>query len=676
MSDVADVAERPPKVLIVDDERRNRDLLEVMLMPEGFEVMTAASGEEALAKVSADPPDLILLDIMMPGKDGFRVVEEIKLDSATRNIPIIMVSALDSREAKMRALNSGSEELLTKPVDRAELCIRVKNLLRVKATGDEHDRQSQRLEAEALDRIAELAGRTRALEDRTFQLQEQAGLLDLARDAIIARDLDGRILFWSRGAEATYGWSSVEAVGKILYDLVEAEFREPFADIQATLLREGCWTGEAVHYRRDGTRMIVATSCALQRDESGVASKVLVINNDVTARKQADAELLLLSHRLSLATSVAKVGVWEWDRASNTFTWDDTMFDIHDMPDSASVPYDSWAGILYPEDKAAVEARFAHTIASKEDAFGEYRILLADGRVRTVTVCERIVLDDHAEVCGMIGVNMDITARKQAEHALSDSRDEQMRFKDEFLSHVSHELRSPLTAIKQFSNILANRLAGDLNEEQLKFQQIILKNVNQLQSMIDDLLEVTRLETGKLSVNPSRVSVSDAACYSVDSAVPTARARNVSLKCDVPADLPPAYADPIRVRQILNVLIDNALKFSSPGDAVAVSASVEQEGSSPFLIISVSDTGSGMSAEVSARIFERLYQASGLSQDGRKGLGLGLYICRELVLRQKGQIWVTSEKGKGTTISFTLPVFFCGSRRLENLDLNPEDYVS
>ncbi len=123
----------------------------------------------------------------------------------------------------------------------------------------------------------------------------------------------------------------------------------------------------------------------------------------------------------------------------------------------------------------------------------------------TVSAVQRVVMDDCSNVTRLIGVHMDVTARKQAEEALEQSRRDQLRFKDEFLSHVSHELRSPLTAIKQFTTILLGGLAGELSKEQREYQLIVLKNIHQLQSMIDDLLEVTRLETGKLTVEPESV---------------------------------------------------------------------------------------------------------------------------------------------------------------------------
>jgi signal transduction histidine kinase len=131
-----DTADRPASVLIVDDERHNRALLEVMLAPEGFHLLTAASGEQALAMVAEQPPDLILLDVMMPGMDGYQIAAVIKDNPASKHIPIIMITALDDHDARLSGLNAGAEDFLTKPVDRAELCVRVKNLLRLKAYGD------------------------------------------------------------------------------------------------------------------------------------------------------------------------------------------------------------------------------------------------------------------------------------------------------------------------------------------------------------------------------------------------------------------------------------------------------------------------------------------------------------------------------------------------------------
>jgi len=528
------LAEHPARILIVDDERHNRELLEVMLTPQGFVLQMAGSGAEALAIVAEDPPDLILLDVMMPGMDGYEVAVSVKGREATENIPVIMVTALDDRAAKLRGLHAGAEDFLTKPVDRLELSVRVRNLLRLKAYGDFYDDYSQRLEGEVSSRTADLLERTNTLERQAGVLNEQAALLDLAQDAIVVRDMQGRIVFWSRGAEIMYGWTSADAIGQNRDDLLRTEGAESIAAIEETLLREGQWTGEALHYTRDGTRLIVDSRYALQFDAHRTPVRVLTIVSDITERKQTAADLL------------------------------------------------------------------------------------------------------------------EFTQREQG-------RQDQMRFKDEFLSHVSHELRTPLTAIKQFTSILLNGHAGELNVEQREYEEIVLKNIRQLQSMIDDLLEVTRLETGKLTVRLDRVHVADAVTDTLDTLQLTARAKGVGLSCHLSHDLPAAHADRTRLRQILIILVDNAIKFTPDGGAVTIRAR-PLPGDPAFVLIEVTDTGCGVNPELGERIFERLYQASD-SADSRQGLGLGLYICKALVTRQGGRVWAEPRPEAGSVFSFTLPVF-------------------
>jgi PAS domain S-box-containing protein len=657
MSAPPDVPDHPPRVLIVDDELRNRTLLEAMLSQEGFVLLTAASGEEALAIVAQQPPpDLILLDVMMPGMDGYRVASAIKSSLATKNIPIIMVTALDDRNARMLGLSAGAEDFLTKPVDRAELCMRVRNLLRLKAYGDYHDKYSQKLAGDVATRTADLLERTKTLEQQTEVLSEQAALLDLAQDGILVLDMDNRILFWSRGAEIMYGWTRVEALGRNAYELLRTEFPEPIEVLEATLLRQSLWEGELIKYRRDGSRVVVASRWALQRDAGGVPVRILSISNDITERQRADSERIALTDRLSLATAVARVGVWEWDLASDSLTWDATMFEIYGLEPVLRVPYERWTLAVHPEDLPAVETSLRRAIAQKGHGAADFRISLPDGSIRSVSSVERAVLDDRGVVVRVIGVNMDVTARKEEEEALEQSRLEQLRFKDEFLSHVSHELRSPLTAIKQFTTILLGGIAGELNKEQREFQQIVLKNIGQLQSMIDDLLEVTRLETGKLTVEPECVSVSDAVADCLDTLQGSANAKGVSLTSELPADLSSAYADQTRLRQIMIILLDNAIKFTPEGGGIDVQARISPQ-DPEFLLIEVSDTGCGISPEMTESIFERLYQVTEQSQSSRKGLGLGLYICKQLVTRQGGKIWAKRRPKKGSTFAFTLPVF-------------------
>ncbi|HEY8686755.1 MAG TPA: PAS domain-containing sensor histidine kinase, partial [Chloroflexota bacterium] len=305
-----------------------------------------------------------------------------------------------------------------------------------------------------------------------------------------------------------------------------------------------------------------------------------------------------------------------------------------------------------------------------EDIY-ELTYIRKDGSRFPAVVSVTALRDADNEIIGYLLIGTDNTARKHAEEerkkleeALELIRQDQMRFKDEFLSHVSHELRSPLTAIKQFTTILLGGLAGELNKEQREYQQIVLKNIRQLQSMIDDLLEVTRLETGKLTVELERVSVMIAVTDTFNTLKGSARAKGVTLSYDLPPNLPSVHADPTRLRQILIILLDNAIKFTPEGGSVTVKALVQQQ-DTRLLLLEVSDTGCGINSEITENIFERLYQVSERTEGSRKGLGLGLYICKELVMRHGGTIWAKRRPQNGSTFSFTLPVFSLTNSRVK-----------
>ena len=248
--------------------------------------------------------------------------------------------------------------------------------------------------------------------------------------------------------------------------------------------------------------------------------------------------------------------------------------------------------------------------------------------------------------------------RMQAETDLMRKNEVQLR--DDFLSHVSHELRSPLTSISSFSSIIADGLAGQTTPQQDEYLRIILRNVGQLRAMIEDLLEVTHEHTGKLTIELQSVSVSEAAAYAVDTLQGAAKQKEISLSLLPCAYLPSAYADATRVRQILTILLDNAVKFTPAGGTVTVGArEYEKDGS--MVLVEVSDTGCGIKPEETERSFEHLYQVTDLGSAGRRGLGLGLHIAKDLVTRQGGKIWVTSVPGKGSRFCFTLPVFSLAS---------------
>jgi signal transduction histidine kinase len=240
--------------------------------------------------------------------------------------------------------------------------------------------------------------------------------------------------------------------------------------------------------------------------------------------------------------------------------------------------------------------------------------------------------------------------------SLDMSRKQQLQFKNEFLSHVSHELRTPLTCIHQFVTILLDGLAGAVVPEQQEHLGTILRSANQLQSMIGDLLEATRAESGKLRNEPRCIAIGDVIHQAGAMLRATAQGKNIALDLNVAADLPLALADPERIIQVLTNLLDNAIKFTPSGGSVMVKACLVDH-DPDFLYVSVTDTGRGISPEAKALVFERLYQDPNAVDGSRKGLGLGLYIVQELIKLNGGRIWVESQLAHGSIFSFTLPLF-------------------
>lgn len=279
-----DIVMQSARVLIVDDERQNRDLLEVMLAPDGYTIRMASSGEEALEMVALEPPDLILLDIMMPGVDGYRVAAALKSNPETESIPIIMVTALNDRNARMVGLLAGAQDFLTKPLDRAELTVRVKNLLRLKAYGDYHDQYTQLLEGEIGSRTADLVESER-LYRSTF---------DAAPVGIVHVGMHGEWLKVNQRLCDILGYTRAELEGNDVPDVASSldwmEESEPRARLIAGTL-ESYVVEEKRYRRRSGGFVWARVNMSVHRDADGRAQHFITVIEDITERRTLEAQI-------------------------------------------------------------------------------------------------------------------------------------------------------------------------------------------------------------------------------------------------------------------------------------------------------------------------------------------------------------------------------------------------
>ncbi|PKO23439.1 MAG: hypothetical protein CVU38_04075, partial [Chloroflexi bacterium HGW-Chloroflexi-1] len=251
-----------------------------------------------------------------------------------------------------------------------------------------------------------------------------------------------------------------------------------------------------------------------------------------------------------------------------------------------------------------------------------------DGGAHTYGVLAAPVLDADGEVSGVVAVLRDITAQKELE-----------RMKSNFLSVVSHELRTPLHSIKGFVEIILMGKTGSVTELQKDFLQTVKAQTGVLQRMIDDLLEFSRMEAGRVKLHLAEVYLPGVAHAVATKLAPLAEEGGLTLILEMPDDLPEIDGDWVRLEQVFTNLMENAIKFTAPGGQIRVTGGRLGE----RVRLTVADTGIGIPPDEQERVFDRFYQVDGSERRAYRGTGLGLSICKHIVERHNGRIWVESD---------------------------------
>jgi PAS domain S-box-containing protein len=322
-----------------------------------------------------------------------------------------------------------------------------------------------------------------------------------------------------------------------------------------------------------------------------------------------------------------------------------------------------WQNHIHADDREMAVNLCRNLTPEQSHPDFEYRMIAADGRIVWLRdmVNARVRRNKSTRIQGIM---VDVTTNKLAEQKIKDvqlkleqTNKDLLRRNQEvqnFYHVLSHELKTPLTAAREFVSLVMDGLAGPLNKTQAEYLGIARESCNQLRVCINDLLDTTRIETGKLSLEFTSVDLVELGRRVVKTMQSRAIERNVHLALELAPDLPSITADENRVTQVITNLIDNAFKFTPPEGRVSVKIR-EVPGRDDFVQVSVSDTGRGIPKGEEDCIFDRLYQIKTGDATSGNGIGLGLYLCRELVWLHGGVIWVKSDPGKGSVFTFMLP---------------------
>ncbi|HEY8517062.1 MAG TPA: ATP-binding protein [Candidatus Binatia bacterium] len=437
-------------------------------------------------------------------------------------------------------------------------------------------------------------------------------------------------------------------------------------------LRGDTVDAEEIEYERsDGRRVIVRVSAASVRDEAGRLLAAVVAYYDVTDLRRAERRLRASETRYRLASRAINDAIWDWDVIPDRLEWSDGVHLRFGHPrEAVGSDISWWLEQIHPQDRARVQHSIEEAFGGTTDSwYDEYRFRRYDGRYVHVVDRGFIVRDDAGRVVRAIGAMQDVTElrRVEAERAALLERERRARAeaeaanraKDEFLAVVSHELRTPLSPILGFADILREEeLSPDDTRAALS---TIERNARNLSLLIDDLLDVARITSGKLAlVEYAPVHVREIVAAVVDSVRPVAQAKGVQIDAALGSDHDLVAGDPGRLTQIVANLLSNAVKFSSEGGRVRVSVARLHD----RCVLTVSDTGKGIAPDLLPHVFERFRQGDMSDTRVHGGLGLGLAIVRHLVELHAGTVAAQSEgEGKGATFTVSLPLMPVRSSR-------------
>ena len=667
-------------ILVVDDNPNKLLALEAVLSPLGQRVVCAGSGREALRRLLQDDFAVILLDVRMSEMDGFETAALIRQRRRSERTPIIFVTAFGQAEADMeRGFALGAVDFVFSPISPDVLRNKVSVFVDLFSKSEEVRRQADRLRRLEADehrrRLAQAESGRRQAEARF------ATMLDIAGDAIVALDDDGRVILFNKAAEQIFGRAAEEVIGESLDALIVGG-----AEVGGSAEESNGDRREVRGRRRDGSEFPAEISIARAVDGDRMVSTVIL--RDITERRLAEESVRRLNAALDerLRTGIDMVADLAATldprevlgrlliRAGSAVRADrGTLLridaDRHVVTDSyelaSSGRFDRRTRLsAQPLLERALHERRPVIVSPFAAAMLPAVDRLWGGGVRHLAMVPLVVGDkvaallllgrdgpepfstDDVDMLQMIG-SVAVVALRNAELFLQ--AEESSRSKSDFLNLAAHELRTPLSVIRGYASMLYDGSLGDGPPMWRRPLEVLDAKLTELNNLVDDLLTAARTDAGRLDAVPVLVDLRHIAAAAVERA--EARARLIS--ADLGAVLPEAaaivVADAHHTGRILDNLINNALTYNAGSPRVRVE--VTPAGGE----VRVVDDGPGIPAALRERVFERFFRVNDKDLGPRPGTGLGLYISRALAERQGGALQLVASSPEGSVFSLRLP---------------------
>jgi PAS domain S-box-containing protein len=677
-------------ILIVEDSPTQAQRLRHLLEQQGYRVRHAANGRQALDAAHHSKPALVISDVIMPEMDGFEFCRLLKSDASLSHIPVMLVTTLSDAGDVIRGLECRADNFILKPYDERYLISRVQFVLvnhqmrqqdqgglavEIFFNGQRHIITADRLQIlnlllstydaaiqrnKDLTRVQqELTERGAVLARREREIQEAKAFLEnliAASPSIIfrlePRDDDFTVTYVSANIDRLLGYGAVDVVGKPRFwkDLIHPEdhdvlmlaLRSALSNTVAPIEHEFRGRGKDGQYRS-----FVSTIRREQHEQGGPAA-ILFHALDITARRRAEDNTRRAESFLNSILENVPSTIFVKDARELRFVRVN-----HAIEHLVGRPRSEMLGKTVYDLFSADEAD-CFTATDREALEGQTLIDTPEETLCTATRGVRLVhtrkvpiFDEHGAPEYLLGISEDVTERKASEQALAAAKseaDRANRAKSDFLSRMSHDLRTPLNAILGFAQLLE---IDTLTAEQHESIRHILKGGGHLLDLINEVLDLARIESGHLSLSPEPVAICEIVQDVVELVWPLAARRGVTLQDEASQTCGTRHllADRSRINQILLNLLSNAVKYNREGGHVRVTC---DDVPGNRVRIKVTDTGAGISPDKLQLLFEP-FERLGAEQTTIEGTGLGLALSKALAEAMGGTLGVETEVDRGST---------------------------
>ncbi|WMW22095.1 PAS domain-containing sensor histidine kinase [Methanolobus mangrovi] len=490
--------------------------------------------------------------------------------------------------------------------------------------------------------------------------------LDSIPYALVLSDYTGMITFWNKNASKLFGYGRDEMLGKPIGMIMPKRYRKAHEGWNEVIsIGKSPVVGKIIEVtglRKDGTEFPLELAITTTRLKGEVFHGAII--NDISKRKMKERLTLIAKNKYRMMFEKSPLGIFHFDEKGVITQCNENLVKIMGVPEESVISNVIGFNIVESFDddnsiKKAIMQVLAGIPASYEDDFCSP----FSDKVIPIKAEFSPVISDEGKFMGGVCVVEDFTERKAAEKALNQyaqdlaKANEELksldRMKDEFLSNLRHELKTPLIPIKGYSELMYEEALGELNQKQKDAMEKVMLSSERLKRLIDSLLYVSITEGGNVEYTFLPLRISEVIDAAIHDRSPEITSKGHEIEKLIPSDIPLIEGDLDYLEEVFVNIIDNSVKFTPESGKISISVTLQDNSK---IHIQISDNGIGISEKNLPHIFNRFYQADGSSTRKYGGNGLGLYICKKIIVAHKGDMWADSKEGKGTSIHILLPV--------------------